>query len=306
MNEYILETKKLTKQYKNKKIINNLNLKIKKGEIYGLLGKNGAGKTTLMCMITQLVKKDSGNIYFNGKNILSDKNIYDNIGCLIEYPGFYDNLTGYENLQYFQEIQTNADKKELISILETVNLVNDKDKLVKDYSMGMKQRLAIATAIINKPELLILDEPINGLDPKGIIDMRNFLNKLSDEYSMTILISSHILSEIEQIADRIGILSNGNLIEEIKVKNLKEKLYKHTEIKVDDILTARDVISGKFNMNVSIADSKIIITDKKIISNVIRELLNNDICVYSVIPVIENLEEYFIRKIEYSEMMCNA
>ena len=270
MDDYILQTENLTKKYDNKTIINNLNLKIKKGEIYALLGKNGAGKTTTMCMMTKLIKKDKGEIKIFNKNIENNNEIFKKIGTLIEYPGFYENLTGLENLKYFQEIQTKPDKSQLEKILKIVGLHESKDKLVKKYSMGMKQRLAIATAIINTPDLLILDEPINGLDPKGIINMRMFLKSLSKEYGMTILISSHILSEIEQIADRIGIINYGEIIEEIKIEDIKEKLYKYTEIQVDQIEKAQEILTE--NQKIEIKNNTIYVEEKKEVPTIIQNL----------------------------------
>lgn len=296
MDNYILQTENLTKTYDNKTIINNLNLKIKKGEIYALLGKNGAGKTTTMCMMTKLIKKDKGEIKIFNENIENNNEIFKKIGTLIEYPGFYENLTGLENLRYFQEIQTKSDKNQLEKILKIVGLHESKDKQVKKYSMGMKQRLAIATAIINTPDLLILDEPINGLDPKGIIDMRMFLKSLSKEYGMTILISSHILSEIEQIADRIGIINHGEIIEEIKIEDIKEKLYKYTKIQVDQIEKAQEILNINENQKIEIKNNTIYVEEKNEVPTIIHNLTLHGINIYSAIPVIENLEEYFINK----------
>lgn len=304
MDDYILQTENLTKKYDNKTIINNLNLKIKKGEIYALLGKNGAGKTTTMCMMTKLIKKDKGEIKIFNKNIENNNEIFKKIGTLIEYPGFYENLTGLENLKYFQEIQTKPDKSQLEKILKIVGLHESKDKLVKKYSMGMKQRLAIATAIINTPDLLILDEPINGLDPKGIIDMRMFLKSLSKEYGMTILISSHILSEIEQIADRIGIINHGEIIEEIKIEDIKEKLYKYTEIQVDQIEKAQEILTE--NQKIEIKNNTIYVEEKKEVPTIIQNLTLHGINIYSAIPIIENLEEYFINKTNDIENNSNG
>lgn len=296
MDNYILQTENLTKTYDNKTIINNLNLKIKKGEIYALLGKNGAGKTTTMCMMTKLIKKDKGEIKIFNENIENNNEIFKKIGTLIEYPGFYENLTGLENLRYFQEIQTKSDKNQLEKILKIVGLHESKDKQVKKYSMGMKQRLAIATAIINTPDLLILDEPINGLDPKGIINMRMFLKSLSKEYGMTILISSHILSEIEQIADRIGIINHGEIIEEIKIEDIKEKLYKYTKIQVDQIEKAQEILNINENQKIEIKNNTIYVEEKNEVPTIIHNLTLHGINIYSAIPVIKNLEEYFINK----------
>ena len=247
--EYVLEVNNLTKKYKNKTVVNNLNLKIKKGEIYGLLGQNGAGKTTTMCMITNLSHKTEGEIKLFGQDTTNNNQIFQKVGSIIESPGFYENLTGYENLKYFAKIQKITNKKDIDTALKIMELEENKNKKVKEYSMGMKQRLAIAEAIMNKPELLILDEPINGLDPRGILDIRKFLKKLSKEQNMTIIISSHILSEIEQLVDRIGIINNGKLIEEITMDNLHEKMNKCLEFKVSDTKKSSKILKEKFNIN---------------------------------------------------------
>lgn len=207
MSEYVIETKGLTKEYNGKRSVSDLNLHIKKGRIYGLLGRNGAGKTTTMKMILNLIDSSDGEVIVFGKSMKKhNKEILPRIGCLIESPGFYPNLTGTENLKIFAELRGIPKRNAIKESLELVGLKYNDKKLFSQYSMGMKQRLAIALAVMHDPEILILDEPINGLDPIGIAEVRTFIRKLCTEKGKTILISSHILSEIELIADDIGII----------------------------------------------------------------------------------------------------
>ena len=235
MVEYIIETKNLSKIYYNNTVVDSINMHVEKGKIYGLLGKNGAGKTTTMCMLLNLAYPTSGEIYLFGKNSKKYTNeIYSNIGSIIETPGFYENLTAYENLKIISKLRKDFYPQNINLVLEMVNLENSKSKKFKDFSLGMKQRLGIAAAIMHNPELLILDEPINGLDPFGIKEIRALLKRLSHEYGITILISSHILSEIENIADVIGIMDNGILIEEIPKEELHNRLNKFVEFELSD------------------------------------------------------------------------
>jgi ABC-2 type transport system ATP-binding protein/bacitracin transport system ATP-binding protein len=208
---------------------------VEKGKIYGLLGKNGAGKTTTMCMLLNLTYPSDGEIFLFGKDPKSHpKEIYPKIGSIIETPGFYENLTAYENLKIIGKMRRDFNPHRINSVLEVVNLSDAKSKKFKDFSLGMKQRLGIAAAIMHNPELLILDEPINGLDPFGIREIRELLQRLSHEFGITILISSHILSEIENIADVIGFMDKGILIEEISKEELFNRLDKFVEFEVSD------------------------------------------------------------------------
>ncbi len=236
MVDYVIETNQLSKIYSKNKVVNSVNMHVERGKIYGLLGKNGAGKTTTMCMLLNLTHPSSGDIFLFGKNSkqYSDE-IYSKIGSIIETPGFYENLTAYENLKVIAKLRGDFDSYNISSILKMVNLDNDKSKKFKDFSLGMKQRLGIAAAIMHSPELLILDEPINGLDPFGIKEIRALLKRLSHEFGITILISSHILSEIENIADVIGFMDGGVLIDEISKEELYERLNKFVEFQVSDI-----------------------------------------------------------------------
>ncbi|MBQ6628407.1 MAG: ABC transporter ATP-binding protein [Methanobrevibacter sp.] len=236
MVDYVIETNNLSKIYSKNKVVDSVNMHVEKGKIYGLLGKNGAGKTTTMCMLLNLTHPSSGEIFLFGKDPKKySKDLYSNIGSIIETPGFYENLTAYENLKIIAKLRGDFDPYNINSILKMVNLDNEKSKKFKDFSLGMKQRLGIAAAIMHSPKLLILDEPINGLDPFGIKEIRALLKRLSHEFGITILISSHILSEIENIADVIGFMDGGVLIDEISKEELYERLNKFVEFQVSDI-----------------------------------------------------------------------
>ncbi|WP_292606535.1 ABC transporter ATP-binding protein [Methanobrevibacter sp. UBA188] len=242
MVDYVIETNNLSKIYYKNKVVNSVDMHVEKGKIYGLLGKNGAGKTTTMCMLLNLTYPSEGDIFLFGKNVNNHSNeIYSNIGSIIETPGFYENLTAFENLKIISKIRGDFNPHNINSVLQMVNLDNDKSKKFKDFSLGMKQRLGIAAAIMHSPELLILDEPINGLDPFGIKEIRTLLKRLSHEFGITILISSHILSEIENIADVIGFMDNGILIDEISKEELYTRLDKFVEFEVSDIDLAVDI-----------------------------------------------------------------
>ena len=224
MESFIIETKQLTKKYKGELAVSNVNLHIKKGSIYGLLGRNGAGKPTLMKMLLGLTPPTSGTFTLFDQTLTGhEKQLYPRIGALIETPGFYPNLTGTENLEIFARLRNLNASHTVKNALETVGLPFRDKKLFREYSLGMKQRLGLANALLHHPQLLILDEPTNGLDPIGIAEIRDFLKTLCKDHGKTLLVSSHILSEIDLLADDIGILDRGVLLEECSIKTLKEK-----------------------------------------------------------------------------------
>ena len=221
---YIIETKNLMKQYGSQKSVADLNIHVKRGRIYGLLGRNGAGKTTTMKMLLGLTKPTSGEVKIWGKSLQgNEKKLLPRIGSLIESPGFYPNLTATENLRIFATLRGVPNSHAIKDALDLVGLPYKDKKLFSQYSLGMKQRLAIALAVMHDPELLILDEPINGLDPIGIAEVRSFIRELCDTRGKTILISSHILSEISLLADDIGIIDHGALLEEESLAELEQK-----------------------------------------------------------------------------------
>ena len=221
---YIIETKNLTKQYGSQKSVADLNIHVEKGKIYGLLGRNGAGKTTTMKMLLGLAQPTSGEITIWGKPLKgNEKKILPRIGSLIEAPGFYPNLTATENLRIFATLRGVPNRHAIKDALDLVGLPYKDKKLFSQYSLGMKQRLGLAEALLGRPPLLILDEPTNGLDPAGIHEIRTLIRSLPQKYNCTVLVSSHLLSEIELMADDIGILNHGRLLFEGTLPELKEQ-----------------------------------------------------------------------------------
>lgn len=247
MDSHIIETKHLTKQYGLQKSVVDLNLHVKKGRIYGLLGRNGAGKTTAMKMLLGLTQPTAGDVYLFGKPLRgNEKKLLPRIGSLIESPGFYPNLTATENLRIFAALRGVPNRHAIADALELVGLPYRDKKLFAQYSLGMKQRLAIALAVMHDPELLILDEPINGLDPIGIAEVRAFIRRLCDVGGKTFLISSHILSEIALLADDIGIIDHGALLEEESLTELEQKSSRHVCFTVSDSAQAARILEQSF------------------------------------------------------------
>ena len=250
MKKVVLKTYNITKKYGEQLAVDNVNMTIKKGDIYGFIGQNGAGKTTLIRLITGLIHKSGGEIELLGANEENELNkARTMVGSLIESPSLYTNMTARENLEVSRLVRNIPGKKCIDEVLELVGLKDVEKKKVKNFSLGMRQRLGIANALMGNPKLLILDEPINGLDPMGIVEIRELLKKINKEKDMTILISSHILSELSELATTYGIISNGKLIEEITAKQLSEKCRQYIDLKVDD--TARAVILLERELGIS-------------------------------------------------------
>lgn len=249
MSDYVIETHSLTKTYGENSSVSDLSIHVRKGRIYGLLGRNGAGKTTTMRMLLGLTAPSSGDVKIFGKPLRgNEKSLLPRIGSLIESPGFYPNLTGTENLQIFADLRGLKSQKYIKNALEVVNLPYRDKKLFSQYSLGMKQRLAIALSVMHNPELLILDEPINGLDPIGIAEIRDFIRELCDVGGKTILISSHILSEISLLADDIGIIDHGILLEEESLKELEAKNRKYFRFTVSNAAKAANLLQNKLGI----------------------------------------------------------
>lgn len=221
MSDIMLEIQNLNKSYRRRKIIDNLNMSVYKGDIYGFLGANGEGKTTTIRMITSLIKADSGDIIINGKSVINCKNeAIRNIGAMVEAPKFYENMSGYENLELMAKIMPGVSDLDIQNVLDLVGLKDRGRDKFKEYSMGMKQRLGIANALLGDPELIILDEPSNGLDPYGMKEINNLIVSLVKRFDKTFIISSHLLHEMEGICNRIGILHSGKLCIEGEVRTL--------------------------------------------------------------------------------------
>lgn len=298
----ICSTHQISKSYHGIDVVQNISMTIRKGEIYGFLGPNGAGKTTVMKMLTNLVKPTAGYVkLFDQVLTPTSYDLLKRIGSMIEAPIFYEHLNARENLELHLEYIGYPDKWSIEEALELVDLKHVGTKPVREYSLGMKQRLGIARAISTKPELLILDEPINGLDPIGIKEVRKLFYTLSREYGMTLLISSHILTEIEQIADTIGVISKGRLVDEVTMEELRGQQAAYIELVTDDEVRASYVLEHDLQVrNFKLFDDgKIRIYDADITQNdVTRALVAKDVSIQSVTRQIHSLEEYFLSMIE--------
>lgn len=296
---YIIQTHHLKKIYKEKAVVDDVNIHVKKGEIYGFVGPNGAGKSTLMKMLLNLIKPDSGEITIFGNKVVENEfEMLKRIGSIIENPYFYEKMTARQNLDLHCEYMGYYNKSHIEKVLGGVGLLKDADKKVSHYSLGMKQRLAIARAILTKPELLILDEPINALDPEGIREMRELFRKLNTDYGTTILISSHILLEVEQIADTIGIIQNGKLIKEISMSDVHKYQTDYVEVNVDNIELAGYVLEHEFGIqDFKIAsENSIEIYDlRKDVKEISAAFIQNGIGINSIGRKQNSLEDYFFQ-----------
>lgn len=242
----IIRTHNLSKKYKNEVALSDINITVRQGDIYGLVGNNGAGKTTLLRIITGQSEASEGEVKLFSKTSKTDLNkVRRRTGSIIEAPSFYSKLTVGQNMEYYRIQRGIPGKKIIDKVLQEVNLLDAKNKKFNDLSLGMKQRLGLALAMMTEPELLLLDEPINGLDPSGIIEIRNLLLKLNKEKNITILISSHILSELSNVATCYGFLSKGKLVEELSAKELEERCKAYLELKVTNAKKLAALIEDK-------------------------------------------------------------
>lgn len=296
---FILQTNHLTKTIGGKELVTDVNIHIKKGEIYGFLGPNGAGKTTVMKMLTNLWKPTDGSIEIFGE-ILTPQSyeVLKRMGSIIEFPTFYDHMTGYDNLKLHCEYMGYYNHGSVENALDMLDLTNAANKPVKNYSLGMKERLGIARAILCKPELLILDEPTNGLDPAGMKQIRDLLKTLCTEYGITIMISSHILSEIESIADTVGVINHGMMMKEIGMKAIEQMSLAYIELTVLDTKKASFVLGEKLELSnfKIIEDGKIRIYDTRVSTQELSKVLAlNDVEVIALGRKAETLEDYFLK-----------
>lgn len=296
---YVLQTNHLTKVIDDKELVSDVNIHVKKGEIYGFLGPNGAGKTTVMKMITNLWKPTEGTVELFGRTLENTSyEVLKRMGSIIEFPTFYEHMSGKDNLQLHCEYMGYYNKDSISEVLEMLGLSEAANKPVKRYSLGMKQRLGIARAILCKPELVVLDEPTNGLDPAGMKQIRDLFKMLSTEYGITLIISSHLLSEIESIADTIGVINHGKMIREISMKEISEMNTAFIELSVENTQKAAYILSEKMNLNnfKIIDDSKIRIYEVQIATQKIsKELLLNGVEITSITKHTESLEDYFLK-----------
>ncbi len=292
----ILEIKNVSKKIGKKQILKDITLEVKQGEIFGFVGPNGAGKTTLIKTMLGLYKQDSGSITINGFNIKTEfEKAMENIGAIIENPEMYDYLSGKDNLKIYKMIGNVSDEA-LEEIIKTVKLENRINNKVKTYSLGMRQRLGLAQALISNPKLLILDEPTNGLDPIGIKELRELLKKISKEKNISVFVSSHILSEIELMCDRIAIIDGGSLIEIKDLKDKKQDAKDKVLFEVSDSKLASKYLN-KQNYKNEILDNYIVLEIKKEeIPNINKLLVSNNINVFEIKKVKKTLEDEFIEK----------
>lgn len=300
MDQFIVKTKSLNFSYtKTSNDIEGLELQVPKGSIYGFLGPNGSGKSTTIRLILGLLKKQSGNIELFGETLGATTRIksLSKIGALIENPSLYEHLNAVENLTISANHRGNITKDRIDEVLEIVKLTYAKKKKVKAYSLGMKQRLGLAISLLSNPELIILDEPTNGLDPKGIIEMRALIKELNETYGTTIFISSHLLSEIEKICTHVGIIRGGKMLYQDTVKALKESKGQNMmiDLEVDNFTDAKMVLEDLKKENKSLTDDllQIEVSTKKEITSVIDALRKKDIMVFQV-SIKNNFEELFL------------
>ena len=290
----ILEVNNLSKTYKNFKAIDDISFQVNKGDIYGFLGPNGAGKSTTLRMILGLIKPNKGEIKLNGSFVnFKNKKYLNNIGALIERPDFYKNLSAYQNLKILYSMSRVNNPKIIHDVLHEVDLFDRKDDKVGSYSQGMKQRLGIAQTLLHNPQLIILDEPSNGLDPQGQADMRELILKINKDKGITVIISSHILAEIEKIANRMIVINKGQKIIEGDVG----KLMSSESIKLSIKTTSNNEIENFFNSRDIVYDTNddlyTISWLEKEIDQLVKELHDNNILIFEI-KQLKTLEEYFL------------
>ena len=294
--EYILTTDKLTKIYSGRRAADAVSLHIKQGDVYGLIGRNGAGKTTVLKMICGLSCPSSGSVTFLGKTGAELSGSMHKIGSLIETPGLFLKLTAYQNVKIKCILHGKNNGDYIMSLLKQVGLEHAAYKPVQNFSLGMKQRLGIALALVGDPEFVILDEPINGLDPQGIAEMREIIHRLSKERGITVIVSSHILDELAKVADAFGIINDGKLIDEFTADELNERCARHIMLKTGDVDGCRRVLAevgigaydllenGDIRINEEISDT----------SSLIASLVGAGVPVYELATVQTTLEQYFL------------
>ncbi|MFC5589585.1 ATP-binding cassette domain-containing protein [Sporosarcina soli] len=295
MSAFIIETKQLTKKFGAKRVVNNVDLQVKKGEIYGFLGPNGAGKTTTIRMLLGLARPTKGSIHIFGKDVKKEKlSILKKVGSLVEYPSYYGHLTAHENLEAIR-ILLDAPKSRIDEVLSIVRLTKDAKRPVKGFSLGMKQRLGIATALLGNPELLILDEPTNGLDPSGIIEMRELIKSMPKEHGITIVISSHLLSEIDQMATQVGIISKGQMIFQDSITKLRQRSTSKIKLTVNHAESAWKTLLSHGYTTQRMQNSIFVENNSnEKIAEIVKALVQHDYSIYRVEEEKKSLEDIFL------------
>ena len=299
--EYFNVTLWLRKSYKGNVVVNDVNIHVPKGAIYGFVGPNGAGKSTVMKMILNLIQPEAGEVQLFGEKVTDQSyEVFKRVGSIIENPYFYEKMTARQNLELHCDYMGFPNKERIDEVLQMVDLQNVEGKQIRHYSLGMKQRLAIARAILAKPEFLILDEPINALDPEGIREMRNLFQRLNQEDETTIFISSHILSEVDLIADTIGIIQHGNLLAELPIEEIHKHQTEYISLQVDDVAHAATLLEQMDITNFSVLDQEFIrIYDSNISGKVLsKALIESGVGLESLGRKQDTLEDYFFQLTE--------
>ncbi len=297
--ELAIHTKNLSRIFGEQKAVDMINLHVPKSRIYGFLGRNGAGKTTTIRMLLGLINKTGGTILFNGLDFSNNKKqVLSRIGAMFDTPGFYENLTARENLALYMKLLGVQKKHAIEKVLNIINLKNTDKKTVRKFSTGMKQRLGLARALLHDPDILIMDEPTNGLDPAGIKEIRSLLIRLAGDHGKTLFVSSHLLSEVEQIAHKVGIIHEGKLLEEISLKDLNNRTRNCLLCKTDKPEKAAFVLEQKLKIN----DYEVypegeihIYQDLDRAALINSTLVMSDISVSSICLSKDNLEDYFLQ-----------
>lgn len=299
--KYVLQTKNLTKIYdKTKvKVVNNFNLSMKRGHIYGLIGPNGAGKTTIMKMLAGIIMPDDGSIelFGNSNNLNKERS---RMSFMIEMPYIDGSMNARQNMQYIRYIRGVADEKRIDEVLELVGLMDTRDKKAKLFSLGMKQRLGIGMSLLPSPEIMVLDEPVNGLDPEGIVDVRNILKKLCEEQGITILISSHLLSELSELCTDYIIINKGVLVENMSAEELDKKCRTYISVKTNDIERTAAILEQKAGITKYkvIENNEIHIYERlRDIEFISETITDNNLIITKLNTEGENLEQYYLSKV---------
>lgn len=297
MKEYAVRTEQLQKVYKSQKAVDGVCMHVEKGAIYGLIGRNGAGKTTLMKLITGMANPTEGDIYLYGDDVKMSRKNQTRMGSLIENPGLYPNMSAFDNMRLQAVAMGVYQKDKILDLLQLVGLGNVGNKKVKNYSMGMKQRLGIGIALIGSPDMLILDEPINGLDPQGIIEIRELIQKLNQTKKMTILISSHILDELSRVATQYGIINSGKLLMELTRAELEAKSAEKVEIVTPETAGAAVVLDKMGILDYTVVDSHTIeaffCIDRS--AEINTAMISNGISVQSIQIKSDTLQDFFLK-----------
>lgn len=299
MEDMVLQTENLSKAYRGQMVVNRLNIQIEKGQIYGFLGPNGAGKTTTIRMILGLTRPTEGTVRIFGKEFHKHRiSILSRVGCLVETPGYYGHLNGYENLDIARRM-LKVPPSRIDEVLKMVHLEDAKHKKAKDYSLGMKQRLGIAMALLNQPDFLILDEPTNGLDPSGIQEIRELIKQLPQMFNVTVFVSSHLLSEVEQMASHVGIIHQGRLLFQGSLADLKKQNQKQIKMKTDRLDEAEKLLK-QHHYSIS-RDHEFIYIDSlptEKINSLQRLLIDHHFIIYHFQEEENSLEQMFFQILE--------